>query len=541
MKKMKGITRWLVITLLILGIISACAPAQSTAQPEEKKSSKGGEIVIGLESDIVSLDPAFNYDFSTGPVVNQIADALLKYNPDGTLAPCLAESWEAVDPTTYVYKIRQGVKFHDGSDMTVDDVIFSMERHLDENLGSYVGWMMASVEKIEKIDNWTIQVKLSQPDALWQYVPASPAAQVISKKHFEANQANFGKPEGGIIATGPFKYVSWTSGSEVVIERFDDYWDKGEGGPYLDRAIYKILPEPTTRVAGLQSGEINMVIWALPADQLPVLEQMENVNLDLADTYMNDAIEFNCQRPPFDNVKVRQGLNYSIDKAALVEAILGGRGDVGRAVPVAPQLWTFSKDKWQAAWDALPKYEKDLEKAKQLLDESGVADQINGKVITADDNPVRAAFALALQSSAKELGYDLEIKTVTGQELTTMGFGGARDYDIIVNNWGSDFPDPAGNLNPLFHSSSAGEGGANYANYKNPEVDKLLDDANQLTDNDKRADLMIKAQQIIAEDSPWIMVDYPKGPMALDKAFAGYKMIPLWYFDAFLKNIYKVQ
>ncbi len=518
------------------------APAAATEESSvAPPAASGGEIVVGLEGDIVAVDPAFNYDFTTSQVVNQIAEGLLKFENGSTLAPNLAESWENPDPLTYIYKIRQGVTFHDGSPMTMADVIFSMERHRNPDTASYVGWMYDKVDKIEPVDDWTLKVTLKEPDAFWRYVPATSAAHVISKAHFEANAENYGKPEAGAIGTGPFKFVSWSAGSEVVIERNDNYWNKANGGPYLDRITYKILPEATTRVAGLQTGELNMVVWALPADQLPVVQQMEKVNLTMSDSYMNDYISFNCQRPPFDNVKVRQALNYAVDKAQVVKTLQGEAALLGRAVPVGPRIWAFEKELWQEAYDALPAYEKDLEKAKQLLAESGVADQLNGKVITTDENPVRLGQALAFQAAAAEIGVQLEVSKVTFQENTTLEFSGERNYDILVNNWGADFPDPAGNLVPLFHSSNTGDGGANAQNYKNPDVDKLLDEQGKLIDQTERAKLMIQAEKLIAADSPMIMFDHPKMPMALDKAYTGYDMSPLWYWEAFMTNVRKVE
>ena len=149
--------------------------------------------------------------------------------------------------------------------------------------------------------------------------------------------------------------------------------------------------------------------------------------------------------------------------------------------------------------------------------------------------------ATALQEAVRQLGYELEIQKVTFQEGITLAFGGARDYDILSNAWGSDFPDPAGNLLPVFHSRNVGDGGSNFGNYVNPTVDKLLDDQNALTDNAERAKLMIEAQQIIAEDSVWIVLEHPKQPLAMNKMFSGYSITPLWYWDAFLKDVKKVQ
>lgn len=503
--------------------------------------AQDNELVVGLQGDIIAIDPAFTYDFTTSTVVNQITEGLLKFNNGETLEPNLAESWENPDPLTYIYNIRQDVTFQDGTPMTVDDVIFSMERTRNPDTGSYTGWMYANVATIEKTGDWQITVKLTQPDALWQYVPATTGGHVISKAHYEVNAENFGKAEAGAIGTGPYRFVSWATGSEVIIEKNADYWNSANGGPYLDRVTYKILPEATTRVAGLQTGEIDLVIGTdgAPADQLPIIQGMDNVTLTFTDSYYSNFLAFNTQRPPFDNAKVRQALNYAMDKTLLMQNLypIADAVTVAKAVDVMPRLWTFEQEKWQAAYDALPSYDVDMEKAAQLLKESGVADQLNGMVITTDENPLSLGMALALQAAAAELGYQLEINKVTYQENITLAFGGARDYDIIATAWGSDFPDPAGNLLPVFHSRYVGDGGSNFGNYKNEEVDKLLDEQNALTDTAERTDLMIQAQQIIADDSVWIVVMHPKQVFVLNSEFEGYTVTPLWYWDAFIKDI----
>jgi peptide/nickel transport system substrate-binding protein len=541
----KSVVIWLALALTTTFLIIACqnspTPEASTSLVSVSSSPvPGGELIVGLEADIRAVDPAFTYDFKTFPVVNQITEGLLKFENGERVVPNLAESVENPDPLTYLYKIRQGVTFQDGSPMTVEDVIFSMERTRDPKTASYVGWMYGSVDQITKVDAQTVKVTLKKPDAFWQYVPATTAGHVISQADYKSKASTFGKPEGGVIGTGPFKFVSWSTGSEIVLERNDNYWNKANGGPYLDKITYKILPESTTRVAGLQTGELSLLIGAgLPLDQIPVVAKNDKVNLTLTDSYLSNLIAFNTQTPPFDNVKVRQALNYAIDKSQVTKTLLGDAGTVAKAVPVGPRIWVFNKDQWQAGYDKLPDYAVNLDKAKQLLAESGVADQVNGKTITVDDNPIHYGQALALQAAAKALGINLKVDKITGQELVSRLFNGKHDYDIVATNWGSDFPDPAGNLLPVFHSRYTNDGGSNFGNYKNPDLDKLLDQQSSVTDNAKRTDLMIQAQQIIADQSVWIVFDYSKQALAINKNFSGYEITPLWYWDAFAKNIHK--
>ncbi len=517
-------------------------PAAEAPAVEEPAVAQGGELKVGLDSDIAAVDPAFAYDSATDPVVMQITEGLMKFGESGEPLPCLAESIENPDPQTYIIKLRQGVTFSDGTPMTVEDVLFSLERTRAPETASYVGWMLGNVDKIEKVDDSSLKITLLAPDATFKYALGTAAGHVISKAYYEAHKDTFGKPEGGLLGTGAYKFVSWTTGSEIVLEKNENYWDKASGGPYMDRIIYKILPEATTRIAALQTGELDLILYSIPGDQIPVAQKIDKINLTLTNSFNIDAAEFNTQRAPFDNVKLRQALNYAMDKPAVTKALLGDTAMPAKATAVMPSLWSFEKEKFQAAFDALPAYEKDLEKAKALLAESGVKpEDVNGKVIKVDDHPVRVGIALALQAAAAELGLQLEVLKVTPQELMTLTFGAARDYDIAVQNWSADFPDPSGNLVPLFHSKNTGDGGANYGNYSNPEVDKLLDEQNVATDNAVRADLMIKAQEIIANDSPWIFVDYTLIPLAMSKDLTGYTMVANWFWDASMKNIKRVK
>ncbi len=510
------------------------APGNNAGTGEASTAKAGGTLVFALKSDIVSLDPAFNYDFSTSPVVNEITEGLLKYDENMKLAPNLAESWEMTDDKTYLYHLRKGIVFSDGSPLTVDDVVFSMERTRDPKTASYLGWLYANVDKIEAVDDSTVKVTLTQPDAMWRYATATAATHVISKKYFEAHKDNFGKPDGGVLGTGPFKFVSWQTGSEITLEKNENYWDKS-GGPYLDKIVYKVIPEGTTVITGLKTGQINVALNP-PSDLMRVVEGMDSVNIQKVDAYMSDAIEYNTQRKPFTDKKVRQAMNYALDKQKIIDTLVHDNGIPGHAIPVPPAIWTFAKDKWEAAFKEIPDYAYNLDKAKQLLAESSVPNGFSAKILT-DNDSLRLNSALALQAAVKPLGINLEIEKVTGEELTTRGFSGARDYDIIVNNWSSDFPDPSGTLLPLFHSDNAADGGANYANYKNPEVDKLLSEQIRLTDDNKRADLLIQAAKIIADDSPWIMLSHNKQIMVTSKNIDGYKMTPLWSFQDMVKEM----
>jgi peptide/nickel transport system substrate-binding protein len=504
--------------------------------------TQGGKLVAAIEGEPTSVDPAFDYDFVSGLATSSITEPLLVFCKDDTaLCPNLAESWDvSPDGLTYTMHIRQGVMFHDGTPMTVDDVVYSMNRIRDAKLGSYVAWMLASVADIKATDDKTVVITLSAPDALFEYALASTAAHVVNKAFVEKNGSKYGTPEVGSIGTGPFKFAEWKSGDYQRLVRNDNYWNKANGGPYLDEITIKILPEPTTRVAGLQTGEIDYMVAEVPSDQYATVQGIDNVSLTFIPSYYGEWITFDTQKAPFDNVKIRQALNYAFDKKAVRQLYYGPDALDTKATLVNPTLWTFEKPAWQAAWDALPAYDQDLVKAKQLLDDSGVADQLNGKEIAYyESTPSVKGAAESFIDSMGKLGIEIKARKVTYQESVALQFGPHNDYDIFVGSWGSDFPDPSGNLLPNFASANTVAGGSNASNYKNPAVDDLLNQQNAIpTDKVKRAQLMIEAQKIIAEDSPVIVTAYPGWPLAVNKRLGGVQAASLWYWQSLFTSVY---
>ncbi len=528
------------------GGVSTPAPATAgaaTAGPTPAGGPKqGGKLVAAIEGEPTSVDPAFDYDFVSGLATSSISEPLLVFcENDQKLCPNLAEAWEvSPDGLVYTMHIRGGVTFHDGTPMTVEDVVFSLDRIRNPDLGSYVGWMLASVATVVATDDKTVVITLSAPDALFEYALASTAAHVVNKAFVEKSGDKYGKPEVGSIGTGPFKFAEWKTGDYQRLVRNDSYWNKANGGPYLDEITIKILPEPTTRVAGLQTGEIDYVIANVPSDQYATVQTIDDVSLTFVPSYYGEWITFNTQKAPFDNVKLRQALNYAFDKKGIRQLYYGPEALDTKATLVNPTLWTFEKEAWQAAWDALPSYDQDLEKAKALLAESGVADQLNGAEIAYyESTPSVKGAAESFIDAMGKLGIEIKARKVTYQESVALQFGPHDDYDILVASWGSDFPDPSGNLLPNFGVANAGAGGANATNYQNAAVDKLLVEQNALpTDKAKRAALLIEAQKLIAEDSAVIVTAYPGWPLAINKRLGGVEAASLWYWQSLFKSVY---
>lgn len=531
--------KWKLILVTTLVLVSLVLFGPSAVLHAEEPT-KGGTLKVGLVGDVGAVDPAFSYDFTTNPVVMQITEGLLRFDQDMKLEPALAETWESPDPLTYIYHIRKDVKFSDGTPMTVDDVVFSMERIRDPETASQLGWVYANVDTITKVDEDTVEVKLSAPDALWQYGVATAAGHVISQKYFEENKEKFGKPDGPLMGTGPFKIVDWQPGTEIVLESNPHYWDS-ENSLWLDQIIFKILPEATARTVALKTGDIDVTMGpdSVAIDQFPIVEAMDHVTLHKNIGFQVDYVVFNCQREPFTDPKVRQAIYHALDLKSIVEKLVKDGGIPGKPTMVTPTMWTFEEEKFQEAFDALPSYEYDLDKARELLSQTAVPDGFKA-TLTTDNAPIRVSISLALQSAVKPLGIDLKVEQVSWQEMINR-LQNTLDYDMSMDIWASDFPDPAGNIYPTHLSNNIGSGGANQSAYVNEEVDELLNAQNNTLDPAERADLMIKAQAIIGDEVPEIVIDYPYLTMAINNNFTGYMVTPMWFWQSWSKDIYQIE
>jgi len=477
---------------------ATAAPTEApTTAPTEAATAAptGGELKVGLEADIAGLDGGHAMDPSTDLVVGQIYEGPMTRNGD-QIVLWLADSVDNPDPLTYIYHVKKGVKFDDGSEMKAQDWVASWEWVRDPKNASPKAYTFDNVDKIEAVDDYTVKVTLKAPDWRQTWLPATTGWYITSKKFLEEHPSDFGKPSAGADGTGPFKFVKWTTGDTIELERNNDYWNKAAGGPYLDKITYKILPDETARVAGLQTGELDLVLGMLSGTQLPVVAQMDNVNLTTAPSYHFDYVGLNCTRPPLDNQKVRQALVYAYDRAGVATAAYGKYATAAeKDSPFPTYGYFYEKDKLQAAYDELPAYTYDLQKAKQLLDESGVADKLNGMTILSGPWPVWTTGALALQDSLKQLGYNLNVKKITFEELVSIANDPKQDWDIFPIAWEPDVPD----LGSAMQAWSSVRGAMACSGGDFDKMFDLIKQSNELSDDSARTPILIDAQAIFAD------------------------------------------
>lgn len=539
MKKSRKLLALLLTLVMIMTAFTACGGSDG------EEDGEAVEMNVALLGEIVRLDPAFAYDNDTSVVIDNICEGLLTHNEDNSLKCNLAESWEAVDDTTYVYKLREDVTFSDGSPMTADDVVYSLQRHLDPDLGSYMNWFFENVGSIEKTGDYEVTVKLTQPDANWQYVLATSAGMIVKKDYAEEKGEAFGSAEGGIIGTGPFKYESWTTGSKVVLTKNENYWDK-TATTNVDKITFSIISDDTTLATALKSGQIDMSV-NFSTNLVETLQAMDNVRVLINPSMGIHYLAFNMDREPFNDVNVRKAIAYAIDLDSIMENIVKQTGEKGGMLPMTDSLFTIETERWKEYAASLPQHEYNVEKAKEYLAKSSVPDGFSCEIKVNQSDSQRYDVALVLQNALAEIGIDVEVAGVTSDELYAYQFGnvldenGVRDYDMLVATWGADYPDPAANLDPLYTIRNISAGGYNCASYRNEKVDELLNQAQRSTDNTERVDLLMEVCDIIVEDMPYYFYKYPNvfAVISNDYDFGDMNIDSAWDWN--FKNMVKTE
>jgi peptide/nickel transport system substrate-binding protein len=480
-------------------------------------------INFALFGDIRGLEPALSYDFNANPVACNISEPLLRFTPEGTLEPWLAEAWEQTDEVTYVYTIRQDVMFSDGTPMTVDDVVASIARVRDPEVAGPLAWMYDVPEAtVEKTNDTTVTITLGTPSALFRYVVATTAGHVIPAAAIEEFGLDLLRNP---IGTGPYMLDRWDAGSEIALVKNPNYWV--EGKPHFERFVFKIVEEGTTRVTGLKTGELDMTM-DVPPDQLETVTGFENVNLQEVVGYTINRVEFVNNKPPFDDVNIRKAVNHAIDLQAIMENIVGVIGIQSRNTLVPPNMPG-------SAADELEPVPYDLERARELMAASSMPDGFATQIHTSAPHDIYVPQAIAVQEALKELNIDVEIMQYTYADYITLLQSGEYEGMVIVQ-WGSDFPDAAGNLIPLLLSTNTPPSN-NQSFYNNPEVDDLLNASEIELDEEKRFEMLREVQRIVSEDQPMIFFEHFKWFLPISTRLAGYTLAPLWYWDSFGRDL----
>lgn len=501
---MKKFIALFVITLLLFTGCNSGEDVSKEGQGETKDT-----LTFAQSADVTSLDPHVGKQTVAITVTGNIFDTLVKYNKDMEIVPNIAESWERISDTSLKFKIREGIKFHDGTDLTAEDVKYSIERILDHVEVSYILDFVSSVE-IEG-DNMVI-VNTKEPFGPILSHFAYPAAAIVPKHAAESNPEEFALNP---IGSGPYKFVEWKQGEYCKLEAFEDYYD---GKALTKNIVMKVVPEAAQRTIQLEMGEIDMS-YDVSANDISKIEENENLKLlsspSLKCVFLTTNYTYDG---PLKNKDVRHAIEMAIDKQGIVDAVLYGSGQVANSV-IPPLAFGYNSE--------IEKSEYNPDQAKQLLSDAGYPDGFTISVWTCDDQ-TDLEMCQIVKSQLEEIGVTLNIDVMEwGTLLSKLG---QEDHGLIIDYWTTTTADANYTLYPLYHSMSDATAG-NDSFYGNKECDKLLDAAKVSLDQDQREKHYTDLAVLLNDDLPYIPMYYPNMTIGANNKVEGLWVSPMGYHE----------
>ncbi len=481
------------------------APAEEGAQEaqpaaEEQTPQYGGTLTVALHGEIDKLDPHQSVTIVGFQVQENIVESLVTANAalDG-VEPELATDWTISDDgLTYTFKLRKGVKFHNGKEFKAEDVIYSFNRIMDPDFPAADRSDLEMVESVEAPDDYTVVFKLKYPFAA--FLTNLESLWILPKDAgVDFNQQ--------LIGTGPFKFVEWVSGDHITLERFDDYWD--EGKPYLDKVIFRPVPESATKLVELKTGGLDF-IGNVPYKDVAELEADPNFKVYRVLGVVRDHLGFNVTKPPFDNKLVRQAMGYLIDREAIAQSIMEGYAKPAQ-IAIPESHWAFNPAIKNA-------YTFDPEKARQLLTEAGYPDGFKATIKVSPTYPLEIKMAELIAEAAKEVGVEFEIQQLEWstwiQQVVTEG-----DYqaEIVLISGGID---PDDFFYQWHHSGEI----FNIWRFSTPELDALLEAGRKTTDREERKKIYYQIQEYLIDQAPMVHIVYRESVMASTAKVHGFVM-----------------
>ncbi|WP_337269970.1 ABC transporter substrate-binding protein [Oryzifoliimicrobium ureilyticus] len=466
------------------------------------------DLRIGLQDDADVLDPAQSRTFVGRIVYTAMCDKLVDVSPDLKIVPQLATEWAwSEGGKVLTMKLRPNVKFHDGTTMDAEAVVATIQRNLTLPESRRKS-ELASVDKVEATSPLEVKFTLKKPDVTLLAQLSDRAGMIVSPKAAKELGANFGsKP----VCAGPFKFVERVQQDRIVLEKFQDYWNKDQ--IFIDKVTYLPIPDSTVRLANLQSGDLDLIERLAPTDAPavksdPKLSYADVVNIGNMSIYVNIANGARADNPVGKDKRLRQAFSLAIDRDALMQIVFEGTA-VGGNQPFPPSSPWYDK--------SIPVPTRDVEKAKALIKAAGF-DRVPVE-LQIPNNPVVAQTMQIIQSMVAEAGFDVTLKSTEFATLLDEQTRG--NYQMSRSDW-SGRVDPDGNI----HQFLTCKGGLNDTKYCNPEVDKLLDEARASTDDAVRKQKYDAAAVILNEDLPMIFIGHQSWIWAMKKSVTGFVANP---------------
>lgn len=467
---------------LVAALTLAGCSAGESVDIDGADSVDGDVLIAAIGGEPDQLDPQRTSSYFAFEVLENVFDTLVAPDENLEMQPALAESWEVSDDQlTWTFDLRDGVTFHDGSEFTSEDVVYSYRRIIDEQLAN--AWKFAAITDIAAPDDDTVVITVAQPTPnLLSNLGGFKGMAIVQQENVESGDITTAP-----IGTGPFSVTGYSSGDRITLAANPDYWG---GAPELGGVEFRFISEPATALAALRAGDIH---WTdvVPPQQVSELESDDTVEIGLTPSSDYWYLALNEAREPWSDVRVRQALAYAIDRDAIVQAVSYGTAALN-------QLAIPEQSVWYTAYD---EYSTDLDTAQALLDEAGFTGGTLDLLATSD-YPETVTAAQIIASNLEPLGIDVEIRQPDFS--TWLDEQNTGNFDMLMMGW-------LGNIDPddFYYAQHHTDGASNAQKYSNTEVDALLDAGRIETDPEARKELYAQAATIIADEVSYIYLYNP--------------------------------
>ncbi|CAM2968232.1 ABC transporter substrate-binding protein [Cupriavidus taiwanensis] len=487
---------------LLGGLLAAPASAAAPAQAAEAPRA-GGTLTTIIQPEPVILTSALNSAAPTGFFSANVFDGLIEYDNDFKLKPALAQRWDiSKDSKTLTFHLRPNVKWHDGKPFTSADVKWTLE-NVWKKLHPRNQILFGKVTRVDTPDALTVVLQFSEPSLAVLSSLNSNGAQVLPKHLYEGTDILNNPYNNKPVGTGPFVFKEWSKGNYIVLERNPDYWDKGK--PYLDKIVFKVIPDASARAAALEKGEVQYAPFnPVPLKDAQRLSQLPSLKLETRGYEWLSPwlfMDVNIDRPYFKDVRVGQALAHAIDLNTLNKVVWFGFGKPAVS-PVVSTLGQFFNP-------SVPKYPYDPARAEALLDAAGLKRGADGNRLRiqidylpyGDDYKRSAEY---IKQALKRVGVDVTVRTQDTPTYTKRVYGD-RDFDLAVV-WFAGFADPLVGVTRAYRSDTVGKNipWSNGSGYRGDEANRLIDQAQGSPSQAERVELFRKFQSVVQTDLPSI-------------------------------------
>jgi peptide/nickel transport system substrate-binding protein len=521
--KMKKHVKNILLLAAVVALMAALFPGYGQASELPKDI-----LVYACTDSITTWDPSVSFSVELTYLAN-IYEPLIWVAPPGSdqeFRPGLAEKWEkSADGLTWTFHLRKGVKFHDGSMLNAKAVKDSFDRTKTMKKGA--SFILGPIKEIKALDEYTVQFDLNSVAPLDRIVASAYAAWIISPNAVGKDQKWF--EAGNEAGSGPYMLEKSKPDEEIVLKKFDDYWG-GWDKPHFERIVVKIVKEAAVQEQMIDSGVADLGN-RIPVESMKAFDQQECCHRLVGPSFLNYALHLNTQKAPFNNQKIRQAVSYALPYSEMVEISLGGLGrqSVG---PIPYSQFGHDKNLFQ--------YSQNIEKAKDLMAEAGFPNGIKEKIVYtyAAENQVEKAFSPLVKEALAKIGLDVEIRPmIWNAQWDLMKGGPEKAQHMAALLWWPTFSDPYDTLYSLWHSEE--KPFFNFAYYKNPAYDKLIDEAYTTPVAAAAEALYFQAQKILVEEAPSVYLFDVELPVFMRNELKGYVINPSYPRVAFFYDMYK--